>query len=163
MAPEAPPIVIRQRPTRKKTPEPIIIREAPPPPPPVVPPKIITIPGKTIRRPREIIFEYDCQPPTACQQCKPALQAASKLCQDANCFSKFYKTQPSQAAQQQQQQQQPPPSNFYPAPYPLQFSSSSSNLPPFYPQAGGYPALGFVPATNNFRNNFYPSFNNYRY
>lgn len=117
LAPEAPPIVIRQRPNRKRTPEPIIIREAPPPPPPVVPPKIITIPGKTIRRPREIIFEYDCQP---CQQCKPP-----KLCQDANCFPKCYKG----------------PANFYPAPYPLQFSPSSSNLP-FFPN-GAYPSLGF--------------------
>jgi len=120
LAPEAPPIVIRQRPNRKRTPEPIIIREAPPPPPPVVPPKIITIPGKTIRRPREIIFEYDCQP---CQQCKP-----SKMCQDSSCFPKCYKA--------------PPPANFYPAPYPLQFSPSSSNLP-FFPSGAFHPPLGF--------------------
>ncbi len=58
MPPEAPPLVLRQRPTRtNRTPEPIIIREAPPTPPPVPPKQIITIPGKTIRQPREIIYE----------------------------------------------------------------------------------------------------------
>ena len=76
MPPEAPPIVIRQRPNRNRTPEPIIIREAPPTPPPVPPKQIITIPGKTIRQPREIIYEQPakmkCEPQVVCHEsCLP--------------------------------------------------------------------------------------------
>ena len=55
--PEAPPIIIRQEAERPETPEPIVIREAPPPMPRVPPVRIITIPGKVIKPPREVIYE----------------------------------------------------------------------------------------------------------
>lgn len=54
--PEAPPIIIRKEPEVPLTPPPLIIREQPPVPPPVPEVKIITIPGKIIRPPRQVIY-----------------------------------------------------------------------------------------------------------
>lgn len=54
----APPIIMRQQPSRPKTPEPLIIREAPPTPPSQIEKKVITISGKKLPPPpRKIIIE----------------------------------------------------------------------------------------------------------
>jgi hypothetical protein len=56
--PPAPPLIIRQRPTRPSTPPPLVIREAPPAPPPVLCSKLIRIPGTRLPPPpRKVIVE----------------------------------------------------------------------------------------------------------
>jgi outer membrane biosynthesis protein TonB len=56
--PEAPPMVIRQRPPNPVTPPPIVIRERPPVPPPIEPPRIVTkyLPAPP-PPPRKVIIE----------------------------------------------------------------------------------------------------------
>ncbi|RNA32766.1 hypothetical protein BpHYR1_046786 [Brachionus plicatilis] len=54
----APPIIMRQQPSRPKTPEPLILREAPPKPPKQIEKKVITISGKKLPpTPRKVVIE----------------------------------------------------------------------------------------------------------
>ena len=56
--PPAPPLIIRQQPTRPLTPDPLIIREAPPTPPAPVGRQLISIGGKRIPAPpRKVVIE----------------------------------------------------------------------------------------------------------
>ena len=58
LPPPAPPLVIRQQPTRAYTPEPLVIREMPPKEPAPIGRKLITITGKRLPPPpRKVVIE----------------------------------------------------------------------------------------------------------
>ena len=96
--PEAPPIIIRKEPPVPETPPPLIIREQPPIPPPIPETKIITIPGKIIRPPRQIIYVVpelrSCRPRLisverclCMNQVRPPAQIRLNLTNPAACFN----------------------------------------------------------------------------